>query len=166
MLDCITGRKNDRMHGCILADGMGLGKTLQAITTIYTMLAPYGMPKPLCQKALVLCPASLVGNWEQEFQKWLQGRCHCRAVTQRGHVAFKNAFDHFESKQSATVLVLSYESARLNSEDLIKSSVDLVICDEAHRLKNPRSSIAGFVLLFANTAQNFDHGHANSKQFE
>jgi DNA repair and recombination RAD54-like protein len=50
--------KNPLMSGCILADFMGLGKTLQTITIIYSMLK-----MGLISKTIVVCPLTLVGVW-------------------------------------------------------------------------------------------------------
>ncbi|CAK4429288.1 unnamed protein product [Aphanomyces euteiches] len=57
-------------QGCILADYMGLGKTIQLITTIHSFLID-GIPHRSQRTALVLCPTVCILNWVQEFQKWL-----------------------------------------------------------------------------------------------
>ena len=51
---------------------MGLGKTLQSIAIIWTLLkqGPSG-GKPVIRRALILAPSSLVKNWQNEFEKWL-----------------------------------------------------------------------------------------------
>ncbi len=51
---------------------MGLGKTLQSIAVIWTLLrqGPNG-GRPVIKRALVLAPSSLVKNWQSEFEKWL-----------------------------------------------------------------------------------------------
>ena len=51
---------------------MGLGKTLQSIGVIWTLLkqGPAG-GKPIIRRALILAPSSLVKNWHNEFEKWL-----------------------------------------------------------------------------------------------
>ena len=51
---------------------MGLGKTLQSIAVIWTLLkqGPTG-GKPVIRRALILAPSSLVKNWQNEFEKWL-----------------------------------------------------------------------------------------------
>ena len=93
MFECVTGlrpfegqgiRANmplpvyqdmDTCTGCILADDMGLGKTLQGITLMWTLLrqgADVLGGKPIAKRAIVVCPTSLVSNWEQECVKWLK----------------------------------------------------------------------------------------------
>lgn len=51
---------------------MGLGKTLQCIALVWTLLRQgvYGC-KPVLKRALIVTPGSLVKNWKKEFQKWL-----------------------------------------------------------------------------------------------
>lgn len=51
---------------------MGLGKTLQCIALVWTLLrqGAYGC-KPVLKRALIVTPGSLVKNWKKEFQKWL-----------------------------------------------------------------------------------------------
>jgi DNA repair and recombination protein RAD54B len=77
---CVTGRADPTKHGCILADEMGLGKTLQCIALTWTLLKQAG-PRggPAIKKACVVCPSSLVSNWEKEFRKWL-GRERIRTL--------------------------------------------------------------------------------------
>ena len=59
---------------------MGLGKTLQGISLLWTLLrqgcdALGGCP--LVRRAIIVCPTSLVANWESECAKWLKGRLRC-----------------------------------------------------------------------------------------
>lgn len=51
---------------------MGLGKTLQCIALVWTLLrqGPYG-GRPVARRALIVTPGSLVKNWAAEFNKWL-----------------------------------------------------------------------------------------------
>lgn len=59
--------------GCILADDMGLGKTLQGITLMWTLLRQgLGEEVPVAKRAIVVCPTSLVSNWDHECNKWLK----------------------------------------------------------------------------------------------
>lgn len=60
MYDCVTGIKIEDSYGCIMADEMGLGKTLQCITLMWTLLKQGPDCKPLIDKAIIVCPSSLV----------------------------------------------------------------------------------------------------------
>lgn len=65
---CVTGMKDENAFGCIMADEMGLGKTLQCITLLWTLLKQSPIPnKPGIDKAIVVCPSSLVNNWANEL---------------------------------------------------------------------------------------------------
>ena len=69
--------KKDRYGGtgAILADDMGLGKTLQSITLMYSLLKNKdSQGKPLAKRCIVVCPCSLVKNWEDEFEKWINSK--------------------------------------------------------------------------------------------
>jgi DNA repair and recombination RAD54-like protein len=55
-----------------MADEMGLGKTLQCIALMWTLLRQSPLPnKHSIDKAIVVCPSSLVKNWANELTKWL-----------------------------------------------------------------------------------------------
>ncbi|KAF5256977.1 hypothetical protein FOXYS1_12523, partial [Fusarium oxysporum] len=72
MYRCVTGLIDEKANGCIMADEMGLGKTLQCISLMWTLLKQSpDAGKPTIQKAIVVCPASLVKNWANELVKWL-----------------------------------------------------------------------------------------------
>ena len=66
---------------------MGLGKTLQALTLLWTMLNE-GHPllggTPLARRAVICCPTSLVGNWEAEARKFLRGRLRVQYIDAHG----------------------------------------------------------------------------------
>lgn len=53
---------------------MGLGKTLQCIALMWTLLRQSPDAKPEIEKAIVVSPSSLVRNWYNEVGKWLGGR--------------------------------------------------------------------------------------------
>ncbi|XP_050024502.2 DNA repair and recombination protein RAD54B-like [Dermacentor andersoni] len=133
LYECITQMRAFDGCGAILADEMGLGKTLQCIALIWTLLrqGPYG-GQPFLYKVIIVTPSSLVKNWVKEFKKWLQNR-NLRVY----HVDQNNKIDVFLSQPSTyPVLILSYEMYMRVSNSLASINFDLLICDEAHRLKN------------------------------
>jgi len=75
MFECICGFRGKEIGGCILADSMGLGKTLQTIALIWTLLKknPFSNTKPFIRKVIVIAPLSVVKGWEKEILKWLGG---------------------------------------------------------------------------------------------
>lgn len=143
MYRCVTGMIDEKANGCIMADEMGLGKTLQCITLLWTLLKQSpDAGKTTIQKAVVACPSSLVRNWANELVKWLGAD----AIT-------PFAIDGKASKEELTrqlrqwaissgravtrpVIIVSYETLRLNAEELKNTQIGLMLCDEGHRLKN------------------------------
>lgn len=131
--------------GCILADSMGLGKTLQALCAIWVALSkPAG--RPLSHKAAVVCPSSLCGNWEAEVTHWL-GPWRVRpAVVQGGSYAVTALRDLQRflaaggpAASDGRLLIISYDQLRQHAE-LLDGAVDLLVFDEGHRLKSAGAS--------------------------
>ena len=84
--------------------------------------------------ALILCPKSLLRNWELEFEKWLAGDVHC--VVADGGSACKVL-----ASSEAQVLIVSYQRFALHAADFAKLNIDLLVADEAHVLKNMSTNI-------------------------
>lgn len=139
MYDCVTG-KNGEFCGCINADEMGLGKTLQCVTLVWTLLRQSPECKPTIIKAVIVCPASLVKNWYNEFGKWLGNRVNCLAIANESREKTIESLRFFMANQSsrsgAPIVIISYETFRMHAEILNSSPVGMVLCDEGHRLKN------------------------------
>jgi len=140
MYDCVTGARIEGYHGCIMADEMGLGKTLQCITLLWTLLKQSPDCKPTIDKAIVVCPSSLVKNWYNEINKWLPNKIAPLAVDSgskdqidKDLSGFMNTFGR---RPHNPVLIISYETFRLHCSVLHTSEVGLLLCDEGHRLKN------------------------------
>jgi len=83
LFECTMGRRGFTGQGCILADDMGLGKTLMSITLLWTLLNQGYTSKTsdsAVKKIMIVCPTSLVGNWENELVKWIGDHCPTFAV--------------------------------------------------------------------------------------
>ena len=118
----------------------GLGKTLQCITLLWTLLKQSPDCKPTIDKAIVVCPSSLVKNWYNEINKWLPNKIAPLAVDSgskdqidKDLSGFMNTFGR---RPHNPVLIISYETFRLHCSVLHTSEVGLLLCDEGHRLKN------------------------------
>lgn len=110
------------LGGC-LADDMGLGKT---ITLIALHLHRGGGP------TLVVCPASLLGNWEREIRRFAPG-----VPVRRFHGASRTV----EGVESGFVLT-TYGTMRLDADRLGEVEWGMLVADEAQHVKNPRSGTA------------------------
>lgn len=116
-------------HRALLADEMGLGKTLQAIAAIVDLIKQGEV-----SRVLVVVPKSLCLNWLAQFQKWAP---HVAAslVLPTGAAA-RSVWP--QRVGSSWVIVTTYEQVRRFPE-LIDQHADLVVADEAHRLRNSSS---------------------------
>lgn len=141
--DCTMGLRGFKGNGCILADDMGLGKTIQAIGLVWTLMnqGPQGLPA--VKKTIIVCPSSLVGNWCNEFNKWLgPGSIDAIPLGDPDKKKAKSALAAFEyaHETRTSVLVASYDQLKIYINQICKfKGIDLVICDEGHRLKNAES---------------------------
>ena len=119
----------ENMNGkAILADEVGLGKTIEA----GLILKEY-MIRGLVKKVLILVPASLVSQWAME----LNTKFHIPAIAQRKSYVW----------EQCDVVVSSIDTAkRAPHKDIINNlNYDLIIIDEAHKLKNNKTKNYEFV---------------------
>jgi SNF2 family DNA or RNA helicase len=118
-------------EGALLADEMGLGKTVQASVALTLALRSREL-----KRALVVAPASLTLNWERELARWAPTLVVRRV---QGSEVDRSAFYDLPIE----VLVASYEQIRMDALDRIpEGTFDLVVLDEAQRIKNKDSRTA------------------------
>jgi SNF2 family DNA or RNA helicase len=146
-------RDSSIRQGCLLAHTMGLGKTMQVITVLVALAEATESKDPSVvaqipedlrdSRTLVLCPAALVDNWMDEFLKWAPENL----LGELRKVTASMTPDERASTVSAWasgkgVLLAGYQMFQKLldlSDDLEETLVnrpDVVICDEAHYMKN------------------------------
>ncbi len=123
--------------GGVLADDMGLGKTVQLLALHAHRQAELGGPDDdaVAGPTLVICPTSVVGNWERETNRFSPS-----TTVRRYHGATRSL--HPDELASDTVVLTSYGVARRDAETLAGIEWGLVVADEAQAIKNPRSRTA------------------------
>ncbi|MDR1069940.1 MAG: DEAD/DEAH box helicase [Gracilibacteraceae bacterium] len=111
--------------GALLADDMGLGKTVQILALLEYLRQNGGF------KGLLILPASLIGNWQKEIEKFAPEIRY--SVLHAGAAAITD-----EDHANTDLFITTYGMAR-RMEDLGKFRWDLLILDEAQAVKNPAS---------------------------
>ncbi|WP_276504176.1 DEAD/DEAH box helicase [Terrimonas pollutisoli] len=115
--------------GGILADDMGLGKTVQALSFLDHYRNEHGS-----LKALVVCPTTLIYNWENEIKKFtpeLTYRIHHGPARTRSK---EEIVDH-------DVTITTYGTLRSDIKLLLSVNFDYVVLDESQAIKNPASKV-------------------------
>ena len=116
-----------RAHqNAILADDMGLGKTLQAIAA-FELKHRAGE----VENVLIVCPKSLIGVWEAEISLWAPRLC---TVALHASIAEEN---WAVLASQCQVAITNYEAIRSSRPP--PGAFDVLILDEVHKLKNPKS---------------------------
>ncbi|KAH3678290.1 hypothetical protein WICMUC_001614 [Wickerhamomyces mucosus] len=131
------------LHG-ILCDDMGLGKTLQTICIIasdhHLRAEDYKLSKSIETRplpSLIVCPPSLTGHWEQEFNQYspfLKVLVYAGGPTVRSALRTKFTND-------VDIIVTSYDVIRNDIEFLSDKDYNYCVLDEGHIIKNASSKL-------------------------
>jgi SNF2 family DNA or RNA helicase len=119
--------------GACLADDMGLGKTLQALALIQRDWEANGR-----RPTLVVCPTSVVGNWQKEAARFTPD---LPVLVHHGVGRAKGASFQKEAKRQA-VVISSYALLHRDLDALKEVPWAGVILDEAQNIKNPETKQA------------------------
>jgi SNF2 family DNA or RNA helicase len=115
--------------GGILADDMGLGKTVQALSFLEHYKAEHGT-----LKALVVCPTTLIYNWENEIKKFTP------SLTYHIHHGGQRTRDKDEVMKY-DVTITTYGTLRSDIKLFVGVPFDYVTLDESQAIKNPSSKV-------------------------
>lgn len=114
-------------HEChaLLADEMGLGKTVQTITLLGT--------RPVVGKpSLIVCPASVVYVWQQEF---------ARFSPESNIAVLKSGEDFLQNPDPSLIWIASYTQLRRHRSLLDKVEFGYAVLDEGQLIKNPNAKV-------------------------
>ncbi|MET9831401.1 DEAD/DEAH box helicase [Streptomyces sp. NPDC006385] len=115
--------------GCCLADHMGLGKTITLIALHLHRQSDAASAGP----TLVVCPTSLMGNWQREIEKFAPG-----TRVRRFHGARRD----LDGVADGEFVLTTYGTMRLDARRLAEVPWGMVVADEAQHVKNPYSATA------------------------
>ncbi|CAL9772217.1 unnamed protein product [Musa acuminata subsp. burmannicoides] len=129
-------------HGGVLGDDMGLGKTIQTIAFLAAVIGKDGEHgvhemEHVIKKGptLIICPTSVIHNWENEFSEWGDFRVVVYHGPNRALIIEKLESHGIE------ILITSFDTFRVHDKILCEIPWEIVIVDEAHRLKNEKSRL-------------------------
>jgi len=117
---------HERDYGGLLADDMGVGKTVQVIA-LMAHLAEKGKLAP----TLLVLPAALIENWHEEIQKF------CPSIQHIYHHLGPDRETDPQQIALCEVVLTTYATLRRDQIDLGQVDWKLVACDEAQKVKNP-----------------------------
>ncbi|SCU88020.1 LAFA_0E10220g1_1 [Lachancea sp. 'fantastica'] len=136
------------LHG-ILCDDMGLGKTLQTICIIasdqYLRNQEYEKTKATESRplpSLIVCPPSLTGHWEQEFEQYSP---FLKVVVFAGGPSTR--YPLRDKLGEADIVVTSYDVARNDIDIVTQYDYNYCVLDEGHIIKNAQSKLAKAVKM-------------------
>ncbi len=139
--------------GGILADDMGLGKTLQTIAFLSARISEAGKEKEMTQgdtqeniqkktqekkKHLIVCPASLIYNWEEEFHRFAP---EIKTLVMAGGAAARKKLLQ-NLPESVDVIITSYDLLKRDIDSYRKTEFDVQVIDEAQNIKNPTAAVS------------------------
>ncbi len=116
----------------ILADDMGLGKTAQALRAVETLFMQGEI-----RSSLIVCPKSLLANWEAECARWAPLLTVVRSMPNKdgSEAAWSSIIG------ASHIILTSYEQVRSMSHLLARTETELVVADEAHRLRKSEAKL-------------------------
>ena len=122
-----------KASGCLMADDMGRGKTLQILYFIDWHSRKYANHKPY----LIVAPISLLENWKNEYERFfMQPRMKINMLTSKD-VTRKFDKSIVDKMQKMDIILTNYESLRISQLNFCAVEFDVVALDEAQKIKSP-----------------------------
>jgi SWI/SNF-related matrix-associated actin-dependent regulator of chromatin subfamily A-like protein 1 len=131
ILDCFK-----KYGGALLADEPGVGKTIQACGLLNS--------EPKIHRVLIIVPKSILLNWFRELKRWMIRPLSIGIVESK-------------SFPSTDIVIINYELVQ-KFENALSLYWDLIILDEAHRIRNPKTLAAKAIVGYRPTKQERSEG--------
>uniref|UniRef100_A0A1I7SXR4 DNA repair and recombination protein RAD54-like n=1 Tax=Caenorhabditis tropicalis TaxID=1561998 RepID=A0A1I7SXR4_9PELO len=129
----IFDRLKGETGGAILADDMGLGKSIQTMAATWALLrGSKAGSAQIANSCLIIVPSSLVNNWKAEFDKWWRLMRFPAVLAQTA----KDISSYQSTIKQMPYLIISYDMAQRHVDKLAIIHFDVLVCDEGHKLKN------------------------------
>ncbi len=125
-----------RAGRCLLGDEMGLGKTIQAVAAAEIMARLFGV-----ERVLIVCPTSLKHQWQREIERFTDRPARVvSGLRPRREKAYAD---------DAFFKIVNYDTVHADLDLIADWAPDLVVLDEAQRIKNWQTRVARSVKLIA-----------------
>lgn len=122
----------------LLADQMGLGKTIMGIALYQVLRRKNGI-----KKLLVVCPASVKLNWQREIEKWIDD-----GIIMSQILFGWKGYESYDEYGDLDVMIINYSIFEKRKEDLEKFNPDMLILDESQYIKNYKAKRTKAILDF------------------
>ncbi|KKQ66841.1 MAG: Snf2 family helicase-like protein [Candidatus Daviesbacteria bacterium GW2011_GWA2_38_24] len=116
-------------RAALLGDEMGLGKTIQTIMALKLL---FHNGKAI--SSIIVCPKAVLGTWLKHLEEWAP---EIRVLKVRGESSLRRLKWTYPSH----VYVTTYETLRIDIEDIDTDKFDVCILDEAQKVKNPSAEV-------------------------
>lgn len=132
--------------GCLMADDMGLGKTLQLLYFIDWHAQTHPKHKPY----LIVAPVSLIENWQNEYMRFFSKPMK---VTTLSSQQVPRKFDRksIDMMQQCDIIITNYETVRNCQLNFCAVNFDIVVLDEAQKVKTPGTLVTNAVKALKST---------------
>lgn len=132
--------------GCLMADDMGLGKTLQLLYFIDWHAQTHPNHKPY----LIVAPVSLIENWQNEYLKFFH---KLMKVTTLSSAQVPRKFNRkcIDIMQQCELIITNYETVRNCQLNFCAVNFEIVVLDEAQKVKTPGTLVTNAVKALKST---------------
>ena len=122
-----------RAGRCLIADEMGLGKTVQALAAAELYEQKFGI-----SKTLIVCPTSLKYQWKTEIERFTKKKAH---VVEGTKISRRKQYE----ETTEPYIIVGYHTVKNDLQELNDLDFDLLILDEAQRIKNWATQISSAI---------------------